>query len=197
MKTLHISFIMLAVIIFLGFGLKSAHADDAHGISIQNMSVQPPMIKVGDTFSITATLVNNSTIPIELESGTCSPTDTHLPFFIIALDNHTKIKSKNLTCAGVDLMQILNPGKKITGTSPDSTFSYIATEPGTANVTITFQYRVKNQTDPTQPNIEHTISKSFQFLIHDVNETYAQKPPAYFASTLQQIKARVSAQNVK
>jgi hypothetical protein len=196
MKTLHLSVVSLILIIFLGFGLTPAHADDANGISIQSMAVQPSMVKVGNTFTVSATLVNNSTVPIVLEGGTCVPLIEHVPFFTIMFDNHTKIKTKNLTCAGVGWSQILDPGKKNTSTSPDSTATYIATESGTANVTVTFQYYVKNQ-DLTQPNIEQTISKSFQFLIHDINETYAQKPPAYFASPLQQIKAGVSAQNVK
>ncbi|MGI0018361.1 MAG: hypothetical protein ACREA1_06615, partial [Nitrosotalea sp.] len=160
---------MLIIIIFLGFELQPAHADNTHGISIQNITVQPYTVKVGDSFMVTATLVNNSTIPIILDGGTCVPLVEHVPFFTIMLDNHTKIKSKNLNCAGVGLSQILNSGKEITGTSPDSTFFYIATEPGTANVTVTFSYHVINQTDPMQPNIEHAISKSFLFDVQDNN----------------------------
>ena len=171
MKTLHLSFIMFTVIIFLGFGLQPAHADGANGISIQNIKVQPSTVKVGDAFTVTATLVNNSTVPIELVSGTCSPTNIQVPFFTVMFDNHAKTKSKNIACAGVDLMLILNPGKKIIGTSPASTLDvYTATEPGTANVTVTFPYTVKNQTDPTQPNIGQTISKSFLFTIYN-NDT--------------------------
>jgi len=110
-------------------------------------------------------------------------------------DNHTKIKEKNLTCAGVGWSQILDPGKNITSASPDSTVTYVAAGSGTANVTVTFQYHVKNQ-DTTLPNTEQKISKSIQFLIHDVNETYAQKPPAYFASPLKQFKTGVAAKDV-
>src|SRR6185312_14687771 len=197
MKTLHLSLIMLAVIIILGFGLEPAHADDANGISIQNIKVQPSTIKVGDSFTVTASLVNNSTVPIVVEGGTCVPIIKDIPLFTLIFDNHTKIKSKNLTCAGVGLSTILNPKKTITGTSPDSTFFYIANKSGTANVTVTFSYYVKNQTDPTQPNIEQTISKSSQFLIHDINEISAQKPQAYFVSPLKQFKGGVAANDIK
>ena len=169
LKTLHLSLIVLVVIIFLGFGLRPVHADNANSVSIQNIVVQPSTVKVGDMFTVTATLVNNSTIPIILDGGTCVPLVEHVPLFTIMLDNHTKIKSKNLNCAGVGLSQILNSSKEITGTSPDSTFFYIATEPGTANVTVTFSYHMINQTDPMQSNIEHTISKSFLFDILDNN----------------------------
>src|SRR5438309_10939805 len=118
---------MFTVVIFLGFGLQPAHADDANGISIQNIKVQPSMIKVGDTVTITATLVNNSTVPIVLDSGTCTIKDTHVPFFTVLFDNHAKIKAKNIYCAGVGLSQILNPAKNIIGTSPspDSELTYI------------------------------------------------------------------------
>lgn len=170
MKSAYLLLLTLVTVVFLGFLVPQARADDANGISIKNMSVQPYAVKVGDTFTVTATLVNNSTVPIVVESGTCSPTYTQIPFFTISLDNHTTTKSKNLTCAGVGLMKILNSGEKLSGTSPySSTFSYIATKSGTANVTVTFQYGVKNQTDSTQSNIEHMISKSLLFVISDNN----------------------------
>lgn len=194
---------MLTMTIFLGFGIQPAHADDTDGISIQNVKVQPSTIKVGDTFTVTATLVNNSTVPIVLEGGTCVPLIEHVPFFTVMLDSHTKIKSKNLTCAGVGLSQILNPGKNLTGTSPDSTLFYIATEPGTANVTVTFHYSVKNQTDPTQANIEQTISKSFLFTIYD-NKTSIQTSPRGGPSftfdkitPLKQFKSGIRAEDIK
>ncbi len=196
---------MFAVIIFLGTGLQSAHADDVNGISIQNILVQPSVIKVGDIFTVTATLVNNSTAPIVLESGTCSPTDVEVPFFTMKFDNHTTIKSKNLNCAGVGLMNMLNPGKKLTGTSPDNTISYVATESGTANVTITFQYEVRNQTDYTQPEIgQATISKSVLFTIYD-NNTNSVIPTyggggsvvTITLDPLEQFKSGVSAEDVK
>lgn len=165
---------------------------------IINLKVFPSEVKVGDKFTVIATLVNNSTVPIIVEGGKCSIKDTQAQFFTIMFDNHTKIMPKNMmTCAGVGWSQILDPGKKITGTSPDYTLDYAAMASGTANTTVTFSYRITNQTDLTQPGIEKTISKSFQFLIHDVNEKYAQKPPAYFASPLQQIKAGGSSQSVK
>lgn len=190
------------VVISLSFGLQQVHADDANGIFIQNISVQPYSVKVGDSFTVTATLVNNSPTPIVIESGTCTPTDTKIPLFTIVLDNHTTIKSKNLNCAGVGLMRILNSGEKLTGTSPDSTFSYIATKSGTANVTVTFQYGVKNQTDSAQPNIEHVISKSLLFVISDNNTgisiPHHGGPPIPSLSTpLQQFRSGIAANDVK
>lgn len=166
MKTLLL--LILFITVFLGFNLRPAHADYADGISIQNINVQPSVLKVGDTFSITATLVNNSTVPIAVDGGTCLPKIYPLiPFFTVTLDDHAKIKAQNLNCAGVGLGKILNRGESLIGTSPDSTFSYIATKSGAASVTVTFSYHGINQTDPTQAYAEQTISKSFQFTIAD------------------------------
>ncbi|MDC8451633.1 MAG: hypothetical protein KGH99_01005 [Thaumarchaeota archaeon] len=165
MKTLHLS-----VIVILSISLVIANHQAfgyENNVKILNIHTQPSTIKVDDKFTITATLVNNSTVPIVLDGGKCSIQDMQAQFFTIMFDNHTTIKSKNLTCAGVGWSQILNPGKKITETSPDSTLAYIATESGTANVTVTYSYDVTNQTDPTQPNIKQTISKSLLFTIYD------------------------------
>ncbi|MDE1767294.1 MAG: hypothetical protein KGI27_13635, partial [Thaumarchaeota archaeon] len=63
MKTRHISLIMFVMIIFLGLGLQPAHADRVNGAYIQNIKVQPPVLKVGDIFTVTTTLANNSTVP--------------------------------------------------------------------------------------------------------------------------------------
>ncbi|CUR51357.1 exported protein of unknown function [Nitrosotalea devaniterrae] len=164
---------------------------------IVNLKVSPSIPKVGDTFTVTATLVNNSTVPIVVDGGKCSAQDTQAELFTIILDNHVKNKAENINCAGVGWSPLLDPGKNITGTSPDYTTNYVATEPGTATVTVTFSYHIIIQKDPIQTSDEQTISKSFQFLIHDVNETYAQKPPAYFASPLKQFKSGVAAKDVK
>ncbi len=160
------------IITFLGFGLQTTYAVNVNDTYVQNIMVQPSAIKVGDIFTVTATLVNNSTIPIVLGGGACVPVSPTEPFFTILFDSHAKVKENDATCAGVGLVKILNPRENLTGTSPDSTLSYIATESGTANATVIFSYHVINQTDPTQPPIQHTISKSFSFLIND-NKTSA------------------------
>jgi len=158
---------------------------------IVNLKVSPSNPKVGDTFTVTATLVNNSTVPIVVDGGKCSAQDTQAELFTILLDNHVKNKAENINCAGVGWSPLLDPGKNITGTSPDYTTNYVATESGTATITVTFSYHTIIKTDPIQTSDEQTISKSFQFQIHDINETYAQKPPAYFTSPLKQFKSGV------
>ncbi|MDE1814911.1 MAG: hypothetical protein KGI05_09660, partial [Thaumarchaeota archaeon] len=69
------------MVIFLGFILTPVNADGTNGTSIQNISVQPYVIKVGDTFTVTATLVNNSTLPIIVDGGKCSAQDKQAEMF--------------------------------------------------------------------------------------------------------------------
>ena len=171
--------------------------ENTNNVEIQNIQVQPSTIKVGDAFTVTTTLFNNSTFPIILDGGTCSINDIkHVPFFTVTFDNHAKIKEKNINCAGVGVSQILNPEKNIVGTSPDFTATYIATESGTANVTVTFSYDVKNQTDPAQPNPRQTISKSFLFTILD-NNTGTKTVTEAALSPLKQFKSGISTYDIK
>ena len=197
MKTLPFSIIIFTMIIFLGLGMESAYADNVSDVYIQDIKVQPSPVQVGETFTVSATFVNNSTFPMAVDGGKCSVEDTQAELFTITLDNHAKNKAENIACAGVGWSPLLDPGKNITATSPDYTTNYVATEPGTAIITVTFSYHAIIQTNPIQTSAEQTVSKSFQFHVHDVNETYAQKPPVYFGLPLEQFKSGTPALDVK
>jgi hypothetical protein len=183
------------MIIFLTFGVGQVHADNVNDVYVQNIKIQPSTIKVGDAFIVTITLVNNSTVPVWLDGGKCSSADTNASFFTVIFDNHAKIKAKDINCAGVGWSQKLDPGKNNTATSPDYTVTYIATEPGTANATMTFSYHVINQTDPAQPGFSQNISKSFLFTILD-NNTGTKMLTETILSPLKQFKSGISANNV-
>ena len=178
-----------------------AFADSTNGVEIQNIQVQPSTIKVGDPIRITATLVNNSTVPIFVSDMINN--DCQGPFFTVSFDNHVKVAvaaDNERTCSYVGLQERLDPGKKYTGTSPGLFFTYTATQSGTANVTVTFPYKIKNQTDPNQSNIDQTISKSFLFTISDNNTTISiphSEPQVPSLSTpLQQFKSGIAAKDV-
>lgn len=203
MKTASLLLLTSVVVVFLGFLVPQAKADDANGISIQDISVQPYAVKVGDTFTVTATLVNNSTFPIFVSDMTSK--DCQGPFFTVLFDNNVKVgitTKGELTCSYVGLQERLDPDKKYTGTSPGLSFVYTATQSGTENVTVTFPYETKNQTDPTQSNIDQVISKSFLFTIYD-NKTIAEsldigKRPVTnkILSPLRQFKSGVAASDI-
>jgi len=190
MKTVPLLLLTSVAVIFLGFMLTPATAYGTNDVSIENISVQPYTVKIGDTFTVAATLVNNSTVPIIVDGGKCSVQDKQAGIFTIMLDSHTKIKAENINCAGVGWSQILDPGKNITGTSPDYTTNYVAAESGTANITVKFSYHAIIQRDPIQTGDEQTISKSFQFQINDVNETSTQKSTDFSNHNLQIYKIK-------
>ena len=178
---------VLLCLFFISLSLKPIQADNTNNVDIINIQTQPSAIKVGDVFTITATLVNNSTNVIKMSSSSC------VGSFTTVFDSHAKIKENGLSCTAMEILRALNPGEKIIGTSPGLDYSYMATTPGIANATIVFSYSGKNQTDPNQSEIGQTISKSFLFTIYDNNTNFQLTNDA----PLKQIKSGVAIKDVK
>ena len=138
--------------------LKPAHADNENGITVQNIQTLPTAIIIGQTFKINATLINNSPNPIFIEHGSCgSP-------FSVTFDNHVVVRTNNVTCTLELIEQRLDPGTKITSTSPYLDLTYVAAENGTVNATVSFPYNFWNQT--SQSNTKENITKPFSFTIY-------------------------------
>src|SRR5207245_135843 len=133
MKTLHLSIIIILIFSTLLY-LNPIQADNANGVEIQNIQTLPLAIIVGQTFKINATLVNNSSNPIFVGHGSCGAP------FSVTFDNHVLVSANNINCTTELIVQKLNPGEKITATSPSLDLVYKATEAGTTNSTVTFQY---------------------------------------------------------
>ncbi|MDE1843907.1 MAG: hypothetical protein KGI10_01100 [Thaumarchaeota archaeon] len=157
MKTMHILIITVLVFSTLLY-VKPIQADNENGIKIQNIQTLPTAIIIGQTFKINATLINNSTTPIFIERGSCgSP-------FSVTFDNHVVVRTNNVTCTLQLLVQRLDPGTKITSTSPNLDLTYVAAKNGTVNATVSFPYNVWNQT--SQSNTKVNVSKPFSFIIY-------------------------------
>src|SRR5579885_596934 len=186
MKILHIGFVIVSVLVILSYA-RPAHADD--GVEILNLQAIPDTITIGDTFAINATLSNNSPYPIYIVSGPCTVS------FDVIFDDHAKQDDSQPKCYAPAMLKQVDPQTQVTGTSAKPGTVYVAQKAGLANATVVFSYHIPNQTDSGQPGIDKTISKSFQFVIHD--KTESQKQPAYFGSPLQQFNAGVAPQNVK
>ncbi len=184
MKTLHLGIITLAAIVCLGFELEPVQAD-TNGISIQDIQVQPTIIRAGDTFAINATLVNNSTSQIFVEHGHCEAP------FSATFDSHVLVRVNNITCTTDMVLQKLDPGEKITATSPYSDVIYVAAEAGTANATVTFSYSIWDQIN--QSNIEKTISESFLFAISNPSS----QTTSVIQSPLEQFKSGIQVSNIQ
>jgi len=191
---MHFSWQPLIFASVLIFFIHNAYADqiqtdNTNKVEILNFQVQPPTIKVGNTFTVNATLVNNSPNLILLQHGVCDG-----PFSIV-FDNHVTINQNQIICPMIAMLQKIEPGEKITITSPGSALTYRASAAGTANATVTIPYTMRNQTDPNQSETEKTISKSFLFTISD-NITGTKTVNENVLSPLKQFKSGIAAQDV-
>lgn len=157
MRTIYLSIIVVLVFSTLLY-IKPVQADNENGVVIQNIQTLPTAIIIGHTFKINATLINNSTTQIFVEHGACgSP-------FSVTFDNHVVVRTNNVTCTLQLIEQRLDPGTKITSSSPNLDLTYVAEENGTVNATVSFPYDVWNQT--SQSNTKENISKPFSFVIY-------------------------------
>src|ERR1700687_5873042 len=176
MKTLYLSIIAILIFSTLLY-LKPIQAEDTGNIMIVNPQVQSSIIKVGDTFVINATLVNNSTNAINVKNGCGGP-------FSVALDEHAKTEVR--VCNWMAIQIILQPGQNITSSSLASNIAYRAIAPGVANATVTFSYVIGNGTSPNLSfdNNATDISKSFVYTVSNqsVPSTGISSPHAQFKS---------------
>ena len=178
-KTLHLPIIAILAISVVGSSMAYAQvASNTNNVDIQNIQVEPPTIKVGDTFTVNATLVNNSQDPVVFQHGVCEGP------FSVTFDNHVAVSQNQIMCPMLAMLEKIEPGGKTTFTSPGSALTYRAISPGTANATATFWYFARNQTDPNSPSIVNKISKSFLFTIYD-NNTGTKVPNETGSSPLQ------------
>jgi len=167
--------------------LKPIQADSTGNVVILNPQVQPSVIKVGDTFDINATLVNNSTDTINVNNG-CGGS------FSVSFDDHATVVLKKI-CNWMPIQIILKPSENITGTSLSSNLGYNATSSGTTNATITFSYNIVNQTASNMTLSAQTMNVSKSFLFTITNQP-AQTTPI-IPTPLAQFKSGISAHDVK
>lgn len=159
----------------------------AENVDILNPMVNPSTIRVGDTFAINATIVNNSNETISVQNS-CSGA------FSAEFDSHVSVGLAKV-CNWMPIQIILEPGKNITSSSLSSNLGYTATSPGIANATLTISYKIANKTSPNlsfEPN-PINVSKSFQFT---VLEKPVPQPPAALLP-LQQVRSGTAAMDVK
>ncbi|WP_320416054.1 YncE family protein [Candidatus Nitrosotalea sp. TS] len=87
-------FVSMIPITSLDLQTTEARADNSNDVYIQDIQVTPSTVKVGEAFTVSATLVNNSTFPIFVDGGKCSAQDTQAELFTITLDNHVENNQK-------------------------------------------------------------------------------------------------------
>lgn len=124
-----------------------------NNVAIQNIQVQPTIIKVGDIFTVRATLVNNSPNPIYVDVSPCNNP--------VIVDSHVAV-DKSEMCPDVLARRIVYPSENFTSVYQDSGNNFKATTAGTTNVIIQLFY-----SEHTQTIHSNTVSKSFSFTILD------------------------------
>ena len=164
-----------------------SNAENMGNITITNIQVQPATIKVGDTFTINATLVNNSTNTITVKNGCGGP-------FSVLFDTHAKVEVKKV-CNWMPIQIILPPGESIIGSNLPSNLAYRAMSSGAANATVAFLYVVDNKISPNLPSDDNftSISKSFVYTVS--NSSVGSIPT--ISSPLVQFKSGIAANDVK
>ena len=196
MKILHLG-LVLTSIMFVMIYTNPAHAD-SDLIKILDVQVQPSTIKVNNTFSVSAIILNNSTYPVYLTSGSC------VPAFSVEFDSHSKQVYPDIACTLEEIIQRVDPNVETTISSVNKPGTiYKAIQAGTANANITIPYFIKNQTATDDSNIYYNTSKSFSFPILNQSETpqqhvYGGGGPVVTITLdpLEQFKSGISAKDV-
>lgn len=154
MKVVYLVIIMIFLLIAVSY-TKPVHAESSDPVQILNVQVQPNMIKVNNTFSLHMTILNNSTFPIYLTSGSCSPA------FSVMFDAHAKQVYPNIACTAEAILQKVNPQSQVIISNANKPgVIYQAVQPGTVAVNITLPYFAKNQGWMTLEKLESVLKTS-------------------------------------
>lgn len=193
MKVVYLGIILTFLLIAMSY-TNPIDAESSDPVQILNVQVQPNIIKVNGTFSFNMTIRNNSTFPIYLTSGSCSPA------FSVVFDAHAKQVYPNIACTAEAILGKVDPQNQVTISNTNKPGAiYQAVQPGTATVNITLSYFAKNQTATDYSNIYYNASKSFQFLIQGANPDSLDlpTPTADTLLPLEQFKSGIPAQDIQ
>jgi uncharacterized membrane-anchored protein len=160
----------------------------AESIEILNLNVDPATVMVGDTFSINASILNNSTNTISVHNS-CGGS------FSILFDNHATVNMEKV-CNWMPIQIILNPGENATLTSFASNLTYNASSSGTVNANVTLSYDIINQINPDLSNTDNIISKLLVFTIYDKN-SQTEEEHLTILSPLKQFKSGIDAKDIQ
>ncbi|GEM_PF-7117543 len=134
-------------------------SDSSPSIEISSMKTSPSIIKVGDTFTVSAKIESNSSRAIYLLQHNCS-------LFSAKFDSNVRFET-NRACSYPDLVQLITSGATIGEPLPQGV--YRATGAGLVNATVTFLYLPQNESGTNLVDIARPVSKPFQFRIYDNN----------------------------
>src|SRR5437660_10278330 len=125
-------FSLLLILFIHNASAVQIQTDNSNKVEITNLQVTPSTIKVGDNFTINATLVNNSPNTIYVETNDCTGP------FSVAFNDHVIINHAYEGCTLTETIHEVFPGETMTASSSRSNDVYMATSAGTANATVAF-----------------------------------------------------------
>lgn len=196
MKVVYLGIILTFLLVAMSYA-KPIYAEPSDPVQILNVQVSPNIIQVNNAFSLTMTILNNSTFPIYLTSGSCAPA------FSVVFDAHAKQVYPNIACTAEAILQKVDPLSEVMISNANKPgVIYQAVQSGAATVNITLPYYARNQTATDYSNIYYNTSKSFLFPIYDNKanltiQNYGQKPIVHMIqSPLKQFDSGIAANNI-
>jgi hypothetical protein len=129
-------------------------------VEILGLHTAPELVKVNDTFTISATVLNNSTNnKITLEFLGCGGSPLSAVF-----NKNVKVENRFCNIMTIGRVVELLPGQSISVNAPDYLHVYRASKAGNTTAAVTLQYGVENNN--TYTSVQHmSKSKSFVFPI--------------------------------
>jgi len=176
-------FIFSLCLLFASLYIIPIQASSTSNVDVLDLHVQPATIKIGDTFAINATIVNNYNNTISIHNGCGGP-------FSVVFDNHATVDVKKV-CNFMAVQIILKPGANITLTSLSSNLDYKAQTAGMVNANVTIFYTLANQTDGSNMTFDGntaSISKPLLFTISETNNIVH--------SPLEQLRSGITSKDV-
>lgn len=152
-------------------------------VDVLNLHVQPTTIKIGDTFAINATIVNNYNNTISIHNGCGGP-------FSVVFDNHATVDVKKV-CNFMAVQIILKPGANITLTSLSSNLEYKAQSAGIVNANVTISYTLANQTSGSNMTFDGNATSISKPLLFTISKTSNIVP-----SPLEQLRSGIASKDV-
>lgn len=149
MKTLHIAIIAGSAISFLMFmsffaiywynSTNAIHTGRVGAISpmeleLTNITTEPSIVTVGNTFQIYASVNNTNPWPVTYNGGCVSP-------LTVSFDKNVQIQN-GIGCYAIS-SEVINPGQVAQIHGPSTGLLYNGTSIGASNATITFSYQAR------------------------------------------------------
>ncbi|MDE1828707.1 MAG: hypothetical protein KGI25_00130 [Thaumarchaeota archaeon] len=151
---LHLVIFLVIFVALFSYFIKPSAAESQENVKILNIRTIPPTVHVGDNFTISAMIINNSTNLISFNDACGSP--------LSAVFEKNVAASSSLSCFALSVVY-LKPGQNINVTGPGLGTLYNATDTGLTNGNVTFAYKFGGTNNVN-------VSEPFSFTIYQTSK---------------------------